>query len=191
MKKMNKRKLFGLIVLIIPALNILAQQDNSNVGNDTKIVDPRFTNEEDFRKFVNEHSDPSRNAFDGGYDQLIKNTSPISPQAESIQRYGEFPMDYSTGVPHISIPLYEIKVGNYTLPISLVYHASGIKVQDMATPVGLGWMLNAGGAINRQCKGTEDEVQGDSLLMTYRTESEIDLAMQRWLPFHRLRAAEQ
>ena len=168
---------FGLIFLLFISVGTYAQQDDSQTGNDTKVVDPCFTNEEDFRKFVSEHSDGNRNATDGGYDQLIKNTTPISPQAESVQKYGEFPMDYSTGVPSISIPLYEIKVGNYTLPISIAYHASGIKVQDMATPVGLGWVLNAGGVINRQCKGTEDEVQADTLLMTYQTELGIDYAM--------------
>jgi RHS repeat-associated protein len=148
--------------------------------NDEKypiINDPLITTEEEFHKLVSEYSEATRNAMDDSYDQLIKNISPLSPQAEAIQKYGEFPMDYSTGTPHISIPLYEIKVGNYTLPISISYHASGIKVQDMATPVGIGWTLNAGGVINRQCKGTQDIIQSDTLELTYKTEQQIDYAM--------------
>lgn len=149
---------------------------NGQTADKPASKDPRITSEAEFRQFVQDHTDPSRDATDGGYDQLIKNTSPISPQAESVQKFGEFPMDYSTGVPSISIPLYEINVGNYQLPITISYHASGIRVQDMATPVGLGWTLNAGGVVNRQCKGTADVIQ-DTLLLTYKTEHEIDLAM--------------
>ena len=158
-------------LLAFAVLSVNAQTEDNAPHND-----PRITTEEEFYKYVHENSGETRDATTGGYDQLIKNTTPISPQAESIQKFGEFPMDYATGVPHISIPLYEIKVGNYRLPITIAYHASGIKVQDMATPVGLGWTLNAGGVVNRQCKGTADEIQ-DTLLLTYKTESEIDHAM--------------
>ena len=89
--------------------------------------------------------------------QIIREVEPISPQADVLKKFGEYPMDYSTGVPNISIPLYEIKVGSYTLPISISYHASGIKVQDVSSPIGLGWALIAGGSIIRQIKGAVDK----------------------------------
>ena len=108
----------------------------------------------------------------------MKNTTPHSPQAEAIEKNANYSVDYSTGVPNISIPLYEIKVGNCTLPISINYHASGIKVQDMATPVGLGWTLNAGGVVNRQVRGTQDYLTGDTLDLRYTSEAEIDYDMQ-------------
>lgn len=81
---------------------------------------------------------------------------PPSPQAAALARYGEYPVSLATGVPQISIPLYEIKLGNYTLPISISYHASGIKVDDVASTVGLGWVLNAGGAVSRTIMGAAD-----------------------------------
>lgn len=81
---------------------------------------------------------------------------PPSPQAAALARYGEYPVSLATGVPEIKIPLYEIKLGNYTLPISISYHASGIKVDDVASTVGLGWVLNAGGAISRTIVGAPD-----------------------------------
>lgn len=73
----------------------------------------------------------------------------MSPQASMMARFGNYPMDYSTGVPQISIPLFTIRIGSFELPISIDYHASGIRVQDVATPIGIGWRLNAGGCISK------------------------------------------
>ncbi|MFC5981235.1 hypothetical protein, partial [Flavobacterium salmonis] len=44
----------------------------------------------------------------------------------------------------------------YKLPISLNYHASGIRVDQEATWVGLGWSLDAGSRISRTINGSED-----------------------------------
>ena len=81
--------------------------------------------------------------------QLLKTIVHPSPQAAAYARYGEYPVDYSTGVPRIEIPLYTLDTGDYQLPLSLSYHASGIKALDVSGPVGLGWVLNAGGVISR------------------------------------------
>ena len=81
---------------------------------------------------------------------------PLSPQSSALARYGDFPVSHATGVPDITIPVYEIQVGGFTLPVSLSYHASGIKVGDVASTVGLGWTLNAGGAVTRQICGAPD-----------------------------------
>ncbi|MES2063505.1 MAG: hypothetical protein V4456_16370 [Bacteroidota bacterium] len=62
-----------------------------------------------------------------------------------------------SGVPDISIPLYEIKSGDLSVPIMLSYHASGNKVNDMASWVGLGWSLSTGGEINRRVMGLPDD----------------------------------
>ncbi|MDQ1166043.1 DUF5977 domain-containing protein [Flavobacterium sp. SORGH_AS_0622] len=72
---------------------------------------------------------------------------PKSPEAAAFLKYGEYPVDLSTGVPGISIPLYTIDTKDFKLPISLDYHASGIKVNQEATWVGLGWNLNAGAQV--------------------------------------------
>ena len=81
---------------------------------------------------------------------------PPTPQAAALARYGEYPVSLATGIPEIDIPLYEIKLGSFTLPISISYHASGIKVDDVASTVGLGWVLNAGGAVSRTICGAPD-----------------------------------
>jgi YD repeat-containing protein len=86
-----------------------------------------------------------------------QNPIPPSPEAQAFMKYGIYPVDYSTGVPKVEIPIYEIKSGKLSLPISLSYHASGIKINELAGSSGLGWSLNAGGAVSRVINGIEDE----------------------------------
>lgn len=81
---------------------------------------------------------------------------PPSPNAAAFAKYGNIPISTYTGVPDISIPIYQIKVRDITVPISLSYHASGIKVGEEASRVGLGWVLNAGGVISRNVVNKDD-----------------------------------
>lgn len=86
---------------------------------------------------------------------------PPAPTAASLGKYGDVPVSLYTGVPNISIPLYAIAEGNLGLPVSLSYHSQGFKTEDMASSVGLGWSLNAGGVITRAVKGVPDDFNGD------------------------------
>jgi YD repeat-containing protein len=81
---------------------------------------------------------------------------PPSPEAAAFAQYGDVPVSEYTGVPNVSVPIYNIQTGGYSLPISLSYHASGIKVGQEASWVGLGWTLNAHGTITRQTRGLDD-----------------------------------
>jgi hypothetical protein len=81
---------------------------------------------------------------------------PPSPNAAALQRYAEIPVSTYSGIPNISIPLYGVKSGDINVPLSISYHASGVKVSDEASRVGLGWALNAGGVITRQVMGADD-----------------------------------
>ena len=103
----------------------------------------------------------------------LGNILPLSPQAASLARYGEYPVSHATGIPDITIPIYEIKLGDFTLPISISYHASGIKVDDVASTVGLGWTLNAGGAITRQVFGAPDLTGASNEYTDYKKVVEI------------------
>jgi hypothetical protein len=87
---------------------------------------------------------------------------PASPVAQTFMRYGEIPIDYSTGVPSIEIPIYTIAGKQLNVPISISYHASGIKVLDIASEVGLGWALNCGGLVSRTVQGIRDEAQAST-----------------------------
>ena len=76
----------------------------------------------------------------------IGNVSISSPTAASLGKYGDFPISYNTGIPQISIPIYTAKAGSLSLPISLSYHASGLKVEEYASWAGAGWALKIGRA---------------------------------------------
>lgn len=82
-----------------------------------------------------------------------------SPQAVDLVKYQRIPVSYFNGLPTIGIPLYTAEVKDLSLPLSLSYHASGIRVNQYPTLVGLGWTLHAGGAITRVVNGVEDEKQ--------------------------------
>lgn len=80
-----------------------------------------------------------------------------SPSATEFVRYERIPVSYFNGLPSIEIPVYTVETKDLYLPISLSYHASGIKVNQYPTAVGLGWALNAGGGITRIVNGIPDE----------------------------------
>ncbi len=81
---------------------------------------------------------------------------PPSPNASALGFYADVPVSKYTGVPRISLPLYVVEAGEIQVPLSLNYHASGIKVAQEASWVGLGWSLFAGGVITRSVRGNDD-----------------------------------
>ena len=80
-----------------------------------------------------------------------------SPDVSSLGKYGNTQVGLISGIPEISIPLYTIQSKRLQVPISLNYHAGGIKVGEVSSWVGLGWSLNAGGVITRSAVGECDE----------------------------------
>ncbi len=77
-------------------------------------------------------------------------------EALAVQRYTTYPMDYSTGLANITIPLYEIKVGDITLPITLSYHSSGFRPNEATGRIATGWTLNAEPSVSKQVRGLDD-----------------------------------
>ena len=121
--------------------------------------------------------------FKNAYSQLsppqLVNPSPVSPNAASLGKYGEVPVGLYTGVPSIGVPVYEINSGGIKLPIGLNYHAGGIKVEEIASWVGLGWSLNAGGVITREVRGIPDENSGGYLQDGTRIDQYVDGSMSQ------------
>ncbi|UZR97144.1 RHS repeat domain-containing protein [Chondrinema litorale] len=98
---------------------------------------------------------------------------PPSPEASALGQYGKTPVSYRTGTPNISIPLYNVTSGQFTLPINISYHSS-IKLNDIASWIGLGWTLNAGGVISRQVNVLPDEGDDGILELGIPDETEIE-----------------
>ena len=82
---------------------------------------------------------------------------PPSPNAAAFTKYVDFPVNTSTGLPNINIPLGTLQGRGINVPVSLDYHAGGIKVDEVASIVGLGWSLDAGGVVSRTVQGLPDE----------------------------------
>ncbi|MFR0835748.1 MAG: RHS repeat domain-containing protein [Barnesiella sp.] len=97
-----------------------------------------------------------RNYSDEPLHRQYANVLPPSPEAASLCEYAETPVSYFYGLPQIDIPLYTVQEGSFSLPVSISYHG-GIKVNELASRVGLGWALNAGGVISRTVCGLPDE----------------------------------
>jgi hypothetical protein len=96
-------------------------------------------------------------AQQGSADTYLNNYVSPAPTAASLGKFVDFPISYYTGTVDITVPIYELKDGAANMPISLGYHPSGIRVAELASSVGLGWALNAGGMIIRTVRGAPDE----------------------------------
>lgn len=117
-------------------------------------------------------------------DVIPKGAVP-APHTAELGKYDHYPVSYFTGVPNISIPLFEVKQGDISVPITLNYHASGIKVSNPGTWVGTGWSLQAGGMISRKLMGRTDEDTG-YLTQQIRAASSLNLTQQTDLDYVRL-----
>lgn len=138
------------------------------------------------------------------FSQLNKDIALVSPAVTTFSKFGDVPVNLHTGIPSISIPIYELEVDGFTLPIGIAYHAGGVKVDEGASQVGLGWALIAGGLIigsiyrEKKLKGGKmNKVMLLSFLLLYMLWScnaqhrinstahscsqEYDSIMQRWV----------
>ena len=96
----------------------------------------------------------------------------ILPQVAEIMKYIDYPVDLNIGLVDINIPLYVVQEGDLILPISISYHASGLKVREASGRMGQGWTLNAEPSISRNIQGKPDE---NGYLETYIRESSTEV----------------
>jgi len=81
-----------------------------------------------------------------------------SPSSQGNVKNGTNPVSLFSGTVSMGVPLYTATANNGArVPVSIGYNASGIKVNEVAGPVGLGWQLYAGGTITRVTRGIPDE----------------------------------
>jgi len=100
-----------------------------------------------------------------------------SPTAQIFQKFMGYKPDLATGTVNVDIPIYTLNENNFSLPFSLKYHTSGIKVHDISYPVGYGWAFMPGLRISRIIMGRADdkartrEIKGDDVLKNTEEEA--------------------
>ncbi|NML59411.1 hypothetical protein [Chryseobacterium cheonjiense] len=93
---------------------------------------------------------------------------PKTPESSNFTKYIDIPVSKYTGVPSIEIPLITIEESGQSFPIILKYHSSGIKVDEIASRVGLGWYLDIGGAkMSKQVYGYPDSAPTNTLPLNF------------------------
>ena len=85
-----------------------------------------------------------------------RDITPTSPEAAALTKMVDYPINLNTGVPNISVPLYQVESGSLKLPISISYHSGGFKIGEQSTSVGLGWSLSCDIQITRTVNGLDD-----------------------------------
>lgn len=88
--------------------------------------------------------------------ELLTNPTVQAPDVAAFQKVSFVPVSNYTGRAQISIPIFTIKSGNITVPISLSYNSGGVKVNDISSNVGSNWSLSAGGVVSKIVRGMED-----------------------------------
>jgi len=83
-----------------------------------------------------------------------------SPQAATFLKYRDYPVDLSTGLVDITVPLLSLDLKSYQLPISAKFHASGRKIDMSYSELGMNWKLDAFGMITREVRGASDWQMG-------------------------------
>ncbi|GAA3655880.1 hypothetical protein [Flavivirga jejuensis] len=97
-------------------------------------------------------------AFENGIAQdSYPNVVPPDPVSAQFQKYLGYPVSYATGIPQINIPLYTMNAAGVSIPFSLSYHSSGIKVDEVMGSIGFGWSMFPGFKITRTVMGRPDD----------------------------------
>ncbi|TSE09848.1 RHS repeat domain-containing protein [Aquimarina algiphila] len=113
------------------------------------------------------------------FGQELPQLSPPTPEVAAIGKYTDIPVGLNTGTPNISIPLMSLSEFGIEVPVSVNYHASGIKVNEIASRIGIGWSLAAGGMITRQVRGIPDDEKEGFLNTTNTVDAFFNLTPQQ------------
>ncbi|WP_411811937.1 hypothetical protein ACLB9Y_00860 [Chryseobacterium scophthalmum] len=147
-----------VMLFFINSIIIYSQTDTlqNKVNLKQKLINANYQNINN-RNFSSKNSTTPINIVnysDYYYDEL--NSLTASPSSSEIFRISQFESELYTGAQDIKIPLFTITEGDISVPIVLQYHTSGIKVDQKASEVGLGWSLLKGPQITRKINVTND-----------------------------------
>ncbi|MBK1896673.1 hypothetical protein [Chryseobacterium paridis] len=104
-----------------------------------------------------ETEDLEKNISNKIFSENILQASPVEKRdIFNFNTVNATEVDGFNGKANITIPIYEIKQDGLVIPIQLLYNTGGVKVDQFATEVGLGWSLDAGPVINKEIVGMPD-----------------------------------
>ncbi|GGF08311.1 hypothetical protein SAMN05443634_10318 [Chishuiella changwenlii] len=111
---------------------------------------------------------------------------PKTPEVAAIGKYIDKPISLGTGSVDYQIPLETLLVdNNISIPISLKYNTDGIKVNEEASNVGLGWTLSTTSFITRNIRSQVDnytiDLRTDIERITKGMSSKPESADYHWL----------
>ena len=118
--------------------------------------------------FFNRLTAQQTNDYDYFDNVLNRNMNIVDtsvPDVKGLQRYNLSSAQEYSGKINISIPIFNIKAGNISYPISINYNSGGIKIADEASRVGLGWSLSNSFIVRKIMDGHDWDESG-------KTESE-------------------
>ena len=114
------------------------------------------------------------NALNAGiFENTVPKLIPATPQAAALGKYGNVPVSHYTGIPNISIPLYQLSQKDLSLDLGLSYHAGGIRVEELAPWTGLGWSLTGLGTISKTVRGSLPDEKTNGYINTQDNLSQI------------------
>ncbi|MFY7912919.1 MAG: hypothetical protein ACOVO2_25345 [Emticicia sp.] len=96
--------------------------------------------------------------------KFLPQYAPLSPNAWSSQKFGDYQVNPATGITSIPISLFTVQNGSLSMPITLSCHTGGFKMNEQASWVGWGWSLDIGASLNRTVQGAKDDRDGGSYL---------------------------
>lgn len=82
-----------------------------------------------------------------------------TPEVGALLKTLETPVSYNTGQVSTSIPIFEIREGDISYPITVDYNSSGVQVNERASWVGLGFNIKQP-QVTRMVKGIPDDQGG-------------------------------
>ncbi len=95
------------------------------------------------------------------FGQIEKIVPPTPNAMKMTEYYAQKPNMY-TGTASVNIPLYTIDFDGWKLPLTVSYNATGIRTNEEASEVGLGWGINATAVISRTIRDSDDLLKGIS-----------------------------
>lgn len=91
-------------------------------------------------------------------DVKLPDILPPSPTAFALTRYGGINLGMQTGTAQYNLPIYTLASRKLSLRVSLSYSSNGIKVDEIASRVGMSFSIISGGAITRTVYDQPDEL---------------------------------